>query len=119
MNRDYPDNHRREFYPNTDKSLLFKAEQPEYVKPINHVSASFVKIDFTSDESKIPEINLQAQRNEARMRVVQQIKEDKAKDFWELTKQRAAKIRRKQKREQEILDKQVNSIPLIDSCRRR
>lgn len=107
MKRDCPDIHRRKYFPDTDSSYLFKPEQPEFVKPLNHVSVNFVKMDFTQQGKKNPQMTIIAQENESRMRVMEQVKKEREKEFWKLTQERAARIRREMKREQALEKKEV------------
>lgn len=103
--------HRRQYFPDTDSNYLFKAEQPEYVKPLNHVKANFVKMDFTENPNR--EISIKAQVNESEMRKAEKIKQERANDFMKLTRERAQKIKRKMKKEEELIRKEVIKTPRI------
>lgn len=98
MNTRFQQAHRRNYYPDTASDQLFKAEQPEYVQPTNQLSATFVKVDFTTGQAqtRLDEIAYNAERDYTHMTDFEQEQKAEIAEFKRKTEERAQRIRKQQ-----------------------
>ena len=115
-NRFNKDDIRRRYYPETSPNYLFKAEQPEFIQPLNQVGANFVKVDFTmgtttQNQSRVNMLNERAAQNEIRLQEAEKARQARLEQFWKQTQQNAKKIQEeKQKKQLEELRQVVGGL---------